>query len=151
MRQIVWIVLVVVSGCALLTTPRYATRLASLDLPVGQLQKMVVDSLPTGLRMTSPNGREFFSRYYVLDGLKYKAASDALDRFSAQVMVLGDRRPYDLEISVIREQRVQRGGGYDYRVVGHDKDQAKILAEKIHDRLTKRREDLNIIDDFKVF
>lgn len=141
----------VFSGCAILTTPRYATRMANLDFPVGQLQKIVVDNLPTGLRMTSPNGREFFSRYYVMDGQKYKPASDALDRFSAQIMVLGDRRPYDLEIAVIREQRVTRGAGFDYRVVGHDQDQAGKLAEKIHDQLTKRREDLNIIDDFRVF
>lgn len=151
MQLILWIVLAVVSGCASLTTPRYATRIANLDFPVGQLQKIVVGNLPTGLRMTSPNGREFFSRYYVIVGQKYKAASDSLDRFSAQIMVLGDRRPYDIEVSVIREQRVQRGTGFDYQVVGHDQDQAKKLADKIHDRLTKRREDLNIIDDFRAF
>ena len=140
-----------INNCATLTTAPYATRISRLDFPVGALQKIAVEAMPLGLRTTSPNGRTFFSRYYVLDHKNYKPAGDSPERFSVTIFVLGDQRPYEMEVSVLREVRVQRRETYEYRDADHDRQQAKELAAKIQDRLTKRREDLNIIDDFRVF
>ncbi len=104
-----------------------------------------------GVRTVSPNGREFLSKYFVIGEKEYKPADDALDRYYVQIIVLGDRRPYDIEISATREKRVLRGEDFTYVVTGHDRRLAKELVTQLREQLTKRREDRNIIDDFRVF
>ena len=64
---------------------------------------------------------------------------------------MGDSRPYAVEVFVTREKRVLRGDDFTYAVVGHDSRLAKELAARIQEQLSKRREDRNIIDDFRVF
>ena len=132
-------------------SPDYALRIQALDWPLVDLQGLVVAELPTGLRTTSANGREFYSKHFILDGPRYKLAGDAVDRYTAQVTVLGSERPYDLEIVVTHERRVIRSGSYTYIEIGHDMSLARELEYKFKQELTKRREDRNIIDDFRVF
>lgn len=70
----------------------------------------------------------------------------------AKVVVLGDRRPYDLEVFVVRERRVATGQGPgSYETVGNDQRLAKVVMARITESLAKRREDRNFIDDFRVF
>jgi hypothetical protein len=56
-----------------------------------------------------------------------------------------------IEVSVIEEERVLKGDDFTYEMVGHDERLAKELEASLRTRLTKRREDLNIIDDFRAF
>lgn len=141
-----------ISGCASFgRSPSYALRIKNVDWPLQGLCSLVVSQLPTGLRTTSPNGREFYSKHFVLDGPKYKPAGDALERFTATVTVLGDSRPYDIEIFVIHEKRVLKKTGFDYAEVGHSLTLAREIEYKIKTELAKHREDRNIIDDFRVF
>jgi hypothetical protein len=133
------------------STPKYALLIRNIDWPLQELQGLVAYELPTGLRTTSSNGREFYSKHYVLDGPKYKPAGDAVDRFTATVIVLGDSMPYDLEIFVTHEKRVLGSSGFDYKEVGHDMMLARELEYKLKQELAKHREDRNIIDDFRVF
>ena len=134
-----------------LGTPKYALVINNVDWPLQELQGLVAYTVPTGLRSTSTNGREFYSKHFVLDGNKYKLAGDSLDRYTATVFVLGDSRPYDLEIIVTHEKRVLLSTGFDYKEVGHDLMLARELEFKFKQELAKRREDRNIIDDFRVF
>jgi hypothetical protein len=67
------------------------------------------------------------------------------------MIILGDRRPYNIEISVIKEEREVEGEDFSYYETGHDERLAKQLETALHTRLTKRREELNIIDDFRAF
>src|SRR5436309_11738079 len=105
---------ILISGCASIgvSSPKYAVVIRNVDWPLQDLSALVAFELPTGLRTTSPNGREFYSKYFVLDGPKYKLAGDAVDRFTATITVLGDSRPYDIEIYVTKEKRVLRQSGF---------------------------------------
>ncbi len=49
------------------------------------------------------------------------------------------------------EKRVLRSSGFDYKEVGHDMMLARELVYKLKQELGERREDRNIIDDFRVF
>jgi hypothetical protein len=140
-------------GCTTLgvNSPKYSLSIKNVDWPLQDLCSLVISQLPTGWRITSENGREFYSKHFVLDGPKYKAAGDAVDRYTATVTVLGDQRPYDLEIYVTHEKRVLGQSGFDYDEVGHDMTLARELQFKLKQELAKRREERNIIDDFRVF
>lgn len=141
----------ILSACSSVQTAVYGARVKDIDMPLQTVQHTVASILPVGTRTVSPNAREFFSKYFILDRGQYKAASDALDRYWAQITVLGDSRPYNVEIIVTREQRVLSGETFSYVTVGHDSRLAKQLESRLREALTKRREDRNIIDDFRVF
>lgn len=140
-----------VSGCATFGN-RNAVSISDVDWPLAELRSVAATVLPTGTRAISPNGRELLSRHFILEGRSgYKPAADATERYFAQVLILGDRRPYDIEILVTLERRVLRGNQFTYAFEGYDYKLAKELEVKLRQELTKRREDLNIIDDFRVF
>jgi hypothetical protein len=145
--------IIFLSGCITMgvSSPKYALVIRNVDWPLQDLSALVAYEVPTGLRTTSPNGREFYSKYFVLDGAKYKLAGDATDRYTATITVLGDSRPYDIEIFVTHEKRVLRQSAFDYVEVGHDMMLARELEFKLKSELAKHREDRNIIDDFRVF
>lgn len=130
---------------------RYSLRMRDIDASLSDIRAVVGAILPIGLRAVSPNGRELVSKHFVVSKDRYKAAADAIERYYAQVTVLGDRRPYDVEILVAHEQRVLRGNAFVYVIAGYDYDLARELEVKVRQELTKRREDRNIIDDFRVF
>lgn len=153
-RLLFLVLAIFISGCATIgggPPSRYTLTLKNVDWPLQDLQGLVASQLPTGLRSTSANGREFYSKHFVLDGAKYKPAGDAVDRYTATVIVLGDQRPYDVEIFVTHEKRVLRDSGFDYEEVGYNMLLARELEYKIKTELAKHREDRNIIDDFRVF
>ena len=152
-RRLLFISLIGLCGCTTFepATPPYAIRIKEIDWPLLDLQKLVASTVPTGLRGNSPNGREFNSKYFVLGPSSYKPAVDAVERYTAEVKILGSERPYDLEISVAFERRRGHNGNYEYVVVGHDARLAKELVVKLRSELTKSREDRNIIDDFRAF
>ena len=138
---------VVCSGCASITTPRYAATIKDLDKPLIDIQRLIARTLPIGLNYASPNGREMHSKHFIMDKGVAKAVGEVADRYVATVTVLGDRRPYTLEIVVARENRKEG----KYRIVGYDIGMARQLERRIQQELAKRREDLNVIDDFRVF
>ncbi|NJL23990.1 MAG: hypothetical protein HC902_01575, partial [Calothrix sp. SM1_5_4] len=59
--------------------------------------------------------------------------------------------PYDVEVVVTRERRVLRGERFTYVVVGVEEDLTQQLGQQLRGELTKRREDRNIIDDFRAY
>jgi hypothetical protein len=136
-----------------LQTPSYAIRIRDLEQPLQFLQRLAVGTLPLGLQSSSSNGREFTSKYFAPGPGRgvYRAASEAPTRYYAHISVLGDSRPYAIEVYVTREERVLKGNDFTYEVVGHDQRLAKELVDHLQMQLTKRREDLNIIDDFRAF
>ena len=136
------------AGCS----SRGTLRVSDLDRPLLELQQVAAHSLPLGLKSTSANGREFFSRYFVanLKERKFKPAENSPERRFAQILVLGDRRPYTVQIVVHVERRdTDRAGGYSE--VGTDVTAAEVIRRRFSQKLSERREDLNIIDDFRVF
>lgn len=130
-------------------------RLENLDTPIHELQKAVDMNLPGGRRQVSGNGREYLSEYFIVVNGKIQPAGNSPDRFYAHIYLLGDRRPYTILVTVLRERRVRGGGdeSYNSKYEAYASDQriAKVIAKRIQTTLSKRRDDRNIIDDFRVF
>lgn len=152
LRHLVILVFLFLSGCAVLGNNRHALKISEVDWSLGEIRSSIGAIIPAGQRAMSPNGREILSRHFVLDRQRnFKPAGDALERYFAQFLILGDRRPYDVEILVTHEKRVLKGNQFVYMVSGYDPRLAKELEKRLRTELTKRREDRNIIDDFRVF
>ncbi|MCB0393575.1 MAG: hypothetical protein KDD25_03410, partial [Bdellovibrionales bacterium] len=93
---------------------------------------------------------------------KYRSKSEVY-RARAHILVLGDRRPYKIEVQVQIEQRDSGGkpkskitsykdlSGGQWSSFGPDEDIAEQIGQIIFDYLLKASRDRNIIDDFQVF
>lgn len=143
-RAIIFLIFNFILGC----TTTGSLTIDNLQVSIGDLQKLVTSQLPLGLRQQSQNGREFSSEYFVVKQGDYVQAVSSARRNYAKISILGDRRPYNLEIIVFAEER---DGSGQYRVVKYDEGMARVISRRIEQALHKRREDRNIIDDFRVF
>lgn len=151
-KRLLFFSIVLLQGCATIAASRHTARIKGVDWPLGELRSLAASMLPVGPRGQSGNGREIVSKHFVLEGKRdYKPSGDATERYFATVFILGDRRPYNLEILVTSEKRVLKGNQFTYVIDGYDTRLAKELEQRLQAELTKRREDLNIIDDFRVF
>lgn len=135
-------------GCSSFYKP---LRIDKAHGPFAQIRQIAMQSLPVGLRSSSTNGRELLSQYFLPDKTGYKPAIEAPVRLTAKIIILNERRPYIVEIYVLREERQVVNGRVSYKVRGQDFRIANKIKEDIQTRLAQRREDLNIIDDFRVF
>lgn len=125
-----------------------SVELEKLNHSITDLSKVVIDVLPIRRRTQSANEREFFSEYYVIRNGEYEEAGASPIRTVAHISILGDRRPYTIQVQVILERRTSSG---EYSFVKYDTAQARVLSRRIQSALHKRREDRNIIDDFRIF
>lgn len=125
----------------------------NLDIPLYSIKKAIENSFPVGTASESRNGRVLRSDYYLKLGDGYVKAKKLNRRFYAIVKLLGDRRPYKIEVTVYKEKKVEKSGALmpEYAKIGEDKTQAKILSRNILRRLNKRLDGVNVIDEFKVF
>lgn len=139
-------ILSIITGCV---SPGGITAAVS-ERPLLELQKIAAASLPLGLRSSSPNGRELNSQYFIAENSKFKPAESANERKFAQIIVLGDQRPYKIQVYVYVEKRGE-GSGSPFIKMGTDLSLAQVVARRFQNQLTKRRDDLNVIDDFRVF
>lgn len=99
-------------------------------------------------RTLSQNGRELTSRYYDKNGKNIDKMDMIKERYYTHVTVLGDRRPYDVQVQVLVEGRDEEAGFY---LKERDDDKAAPIAEKIRQALNKSRDSRNVIDDFRSF
>lgn len=145
-------VLVVLISLVWIVSCTSGVKVTDVELPLTVIQQSVIGSLPSAVRDQSINGREFISDYYGGDKQKRFDPQKSPRRYYAHVIVLGDRRPYDIEIIVNVEKRVDNGRGVGhYQLFGYDESASQTLAEKIRDDLSKKRGETNIIDDFRAF
>lgn len=99
-------------------------------------------------RLISKDGRELFSEYYNKKEQPIANMDSAKKRFSSHIKILGDRRPYDLEVEVLIEARDSEG---QFQVTDRDDAMAAPLAEKIKKELYQSLDERNLIDDFRSF
>lgn len=139
-------------GCASIGRNRAAVVIKDIDWPIAEIRTVIGQIIPVGVRTMSPNGHEVLSRHFILDRQGQPIpASDAIKRYFTHFLILGDRRPYEVEILVTQEERALRGNQFTYVVSGYEVRLAKQLEARLRSELTKRREDRNIIDDFRVY
>lgn len=99
-------------------------------------------------RVTSENGRELISKYYDRKGNTDDRVKNDRIRLSTHVTILGDRRPYDIQIEVLVEVRNHEGV---YEVVEKDDAKAEKIALEVQKALVQSRDNRNIIDDFRPY
>ncbi len=136
---------VVLIGCA---TPGSET-LENQDRSISELTGIVTAALPGGKANISQNGRTFTSNYFITKDGEFEEATEAPVRNKAIIMILGDRRPYDIEVTVIQEKRDRSSA--EYVRIGNSEGLSRVVIRRIQKALHERREDRNIIDDFRVF
>ncbi|WP_413576448.1 hypothetical protein ACLVWU_00235 [Bdellovibrio sp. HCB290] len=121
--------------------------LRDTPLNISETRKVIV-SVVGEVRSISENGRELFSKYYDRRGNPIQNMDMAKERYYSHLIVLGDRRPYNISVDVLVEARDQDGG---WDLVDHDDQKAAVLADKLKKALNQSRDSRNIIDDFRSF
>ncbi len=130
-------------GCQ---TPNSAS-LEGVTMSFNEVKKAVAQTIPGGIMSQSINGREIQSHYFSRKEDIMFDPQQAKERAYVFVYILGDRRPYTVEVQVPVEEKTKQG----YSKAGLDKALAEKYALAIRKRLTQSREDRNVIDDFRVF
>lgn len=99
-------------------------------------------------RIISQNGREMQSQYYAKDNKPIAKMDMARSRYYTHVIILGDRRPYDIQVIVKVEVRTEDG---QFEYAENDDDKSEFVAGRIQEALNQSRDGRNIIDDFRSF
>ncbi len=134
-------VLFLIAGCA-----TSDGNLSEVNYSLGEVKQVIVSVIGEP-RSQSQNQRTYFSQYFGLEGDKKFDSQKSKKRSYARITILGDRRPYDLAIDVLIEQK----RGSQYEEIGTDPIKAKKFVEEIEERLHKGIENRNVIDDFRAF
>jgi|SRR6185312_6030073 len=124
-----------------------SVTLDNQNYSLGDIRKAIQSKIGEP-RLISENQRTFKSVYFSLKPDKKFDANKSKQRAYAKVVVLGERRPYDLEITVVVEERDSDGG---YSEIGDDPAQSEQLAQAIKNKLHQSIDDRNVIDDFRAF
>ena len=98
-------------------------------------------------RKENPNRRVFLSTYFPRQPDPNFKAERAKERLYAKFQILGDRRPYDIQVEVIVEEKTSDG----YEEYGVDDALSDTLAGDLKKELVRIREDRNVVDDFNPF
>lgn len=121
--------------------------LRETPLNVSETRRAVVSVIGEP-RSVSTNGREIFSHYLDKKDKKIEKMDMIRERHFAHVTILGDRRPYDVQVEVIIEGRNEDGG---FDIIDRNDEKASVIAEKIRQALNQSRDSRNVIDDFRSF
>jgi hypothetical protein len=124
-----------------------AVKTKDFNRPYGVVRATVQKAMPLGVRSTSRNGRTYESNYFIPRGTWEEDGTEAKERAFARATILGSGRPYTVECWVLRQRK--EAGGYSAPEI--DDDLSGRLATKIEEGIANRREDRNMIDDFKPF
>lgn len=121
--------------------------LKETPLNVSETRRVIVSVIGEP-RALSQNGRELSSQYYDRKQSEIKKMEMARERLYTHITVLGDRRPYDVQVEVLVESRNQEGA---FELVGNDDSRAAVIADKLKKALNQSRDKRNVIDDFRSF
>ncbi|HPI39709.1 MAG TPA: hypothetical protein PLJ21_02830 [Pseudobdellovibrionaceae bacterium] len=99
-------------------------------------------------REMSRDNKEVFSQYRDNKGNTIAQPDKVRERVHTFVYILGDRRPFSIQVEVIHEMKNEIG---QYTVVKKDEKAANLLSDKIKAELAKGRDGQSLIDDFRPF
>jgi hypothetical protein len=119
----------------------------SVNASVSQIIK-AFDKAAIGLRGKSANGREVVSKYHTPGGDGYDNAATGSQRAFSRLIILGERRPYNLQIQYVIETKKSNG---TYALQSYDQDKAQKVLKALMDYLVTRPDREDFIDDFRPF
>lgn len=118
------------------------------ETPMGLSEiRRVVTSVIGDPRLVSENGYVITSNYFDRKDKPIERPGEVRERISLTITILGDRRPYDIGIQSLVEERTPDG----YEDMGEDEEISQAWADKIRRALHESRDKRNFIDDFKAF
>jgi hypothetical protein len=106
------------------------------------------DKAAVGIRGRSANGRELVSKYHSPNGDGYDYAATSAERAYSKLKILGERRPYNLQVHYIVEERNSKG---IYQIKKYDEGKAQKVLKSLIDYLVTRPDREDFIDDFRPF
>ena len=130
-----------------------------VDHPLTAIYSVVTAEMSMGIQRYSENHRIFYSRPFMVnhrqDPTKPKTKPRFRERGIAEVSILGDERPYTIEVEVRIERAELRPGvpenKLEYSHQRYDKGLANKLLTNIINHLDKNEAKQNVIDDFRPF
>lgn len=129
-----------ISGCVT------GVKVDNIDQSLEEVRSSIV-AVSGEFKWVSSNRRRFESQYFPRRQMQSFNPDRAQERLYAKFTVVGDRRPYQILVEVIVEQR----DGITYKQTGKDGDMAKLIADDLTRALAKSREERNAIDSFRAF
>lgn len=144
--QVVTLFALFILSSAILTSCANTATIRDVMLSYNATKTVVVANIPQGVRKESPNGRELTSNYFQIENFQPDKGT-ANERAYALVKILGSSRPYNVDVQVYREEK--RKG--IWRADGTDSEMTEQLGERLKQALADRREDRNVIDEFRAF
>ena len=146
LRVLSFVFLCTTSGCGSLSSVPYAERDTVNASVVGIVKAF--DRAAIGIRGKSTNGRELVSKYHLPGGDGYDYAGDKPERAYTKLRILGERRPYTLQIQYIIEKSDSKGV---YNVIDYDLAKAESILKDLIKYLVTRPGREDFIDDFRPF
>lgn len=122
------------------------SRVEEQNRSLSDIRKVIIHVMGEP-RSTTDDQRVYLSQYYGRKSDKKFDAQKSKIRQYTRIAIIGDRRPYDLNVQVIVEQK----NGRLYEEVGTDDKESATIAQEIKSKLHQGLEDRNVIDDFRVF
>ncbi|PWU17753.1 MAG: hypothetical protein C5B49_08305 [Bdellovibrio sp.] len=101
-----------------------------------------------GVESVSDNEREIITRPMKRDPNDTTPADKLTEKIYARIVIIGDRRPYDLLVEVYVLRKTRSGKFVETEL---DPDLSKDIAREVHRALIESRENWNVIDDFRAF
>ena len=127
-------------------------RMSDVNAPLGLIVQSAAFALPGGVRESSENRRIFQSKHIDLNGNRWDVLSSEKWRAYAEIAVLGDRRPYSVEVDVVVEERESTDPrDQEFQPVGQSRPLAEKIAQKMKGYLEDRRKKRDLIDEFRAF
>lgn len=126
---------------------RTGVILKETPLSITETRKAVVSVIGEPRKMSS-NGRELSSKYYDRSNNMIERMEMQRERYWTHVTILGDRRPYDVQVEVFLEERDEEGV---FRQSDRDDARAEEMADTLKKTLYQSLDNRNIIDDFRSF
>ena len=109
--------------------------------------RKVIISIIGEPREISQNQREFFSNYTHPNGNFIAESENINSRIYSRVVILGERRPYDIQVQVLIETK----SNGTFETTGIDKQRTKGLVNELNLKLNQSRINGNNIDEFRAF
>jgi hypothetical protein len=129
------------------STPRGGVTTEELMRPISVLHRAVNSVMNGGIKSRSVNSRTYLSQFHAV-GMDLNAGyKKKKERGQLEITILGDRRPYNINIIY----RIESLVGSKFVFSRYDKSLASQYLSKLNEYLASRPEERDVIDGFKPY
>lgn len=130
-----------------LTGCKSGAQLEDVNASLKEIQKAVYIVIGKP-RQSNTDSKEILSQYRDNKGKPISRPEKVRERVFTVVYILGDRRPYSIQVEVVYEMKNEIG---QYAIIKKDENAAALISNKIKAELAQSRDGQSVLDDFKPF